>query len=99
MFYPHLMIFKDFVLKGRRLPAHASLWACCLVLDFSSPEPDTSQPCTQRCPQRFLSQWVFDRPEHKCSLCVPGHRLLPISLFPQADACLHASLLSPEAAH
>lgn len=25
MFYPHLMIFKDFVLKGRRLPAHASL--------------------------------------------------------------------------
>ena len=67
-------------------------WAHCLVLDFSSPEPDTSQPRTQRCPQSFLSQWVFDCPEHKCPLCVPGHRLLPISSSPrQVHACVRLS--------
>lgn len=49
-------------------------WARCLVPDFSSPEPRTSQPCTQRCPQSCLSQWVPNCPEHTC--------LLPIASSP-----------------
>ena len=85
---------------AHRVPARCCevSWARCLVPDFSSPEPSTSQPRTQRCPQSCLSQQVPNRPEHTCPLRVPSHRLLPIAFSPQAAACLCASLLSPEAA-